>query len=91
MSGPGSAPDCGPGSVPAARAVGRAVGRGTVTAFDVERGLGVVTDEEARAWPFHCTAIADGSRTIDVGTPVVFRPVPGHLGRTEAGDVEPRR
>jgi cold shock CspA family protein len=33
---------------------------------------------------FHCTAIADGSRTIPVGQPVRFRVVAGRLGRWEA-------
>lgn len=67
----------------------RAIGLGTVTAFDVGRGLGTVTDRAGGEWSFHCTAIADGSRTIEVGTAVVFRPVPGHLGRMEAADVQP--
>lgn len=65
------------------------LGFGTVSAFDGRRGLGVVTDAERREWPFHCTAIADGSRTIQVGTEVVFRPTPGHLGRMEAAEVQP--
>lgn len=64
---------------------------GTVSAFDGHRGLGTVTDVRGREWPFHCTAIADGSRTIEVGTAVVFRPTPGHLGRMEAADVQPVR
>jgi cold shock CspA family protein len=61
---------------------------GTVSAFDDHRGLGTVTDDRGREWPFHCTAIADGSRTIEVGTAVVFRPAPGHLGRMEAVEVQ---
>lgn len=64
---------------------------GTVTAFDVHRGLGVLTDDQGRQWPFHCTAITDGSRTIAVGEAVAFHPVPGHLGRMEASDVRPLR
>jgi cold shock CspA family protein len=62
---------------------------GTVTAFDDERGLGEVTDDEGSAWPFHCTAIADGSRTILVGTAVTFDLVPGRLGRWEASGLRP--
>ena len=62
---------------------------GTVTAFDDERGLGEVTDDEGSAWPFHCTAIADGSRTILVGTAVTFDVVPGRLGRWEAMGLRP--
>jgi hypothetical protein len=36
-------------------------------------------------YPFHCTQIADGSRTVEVGAQVVFRVIPGRLGRWEAG------
>ncbi len=60
---------------------------GVVTAFDPERGLGTVAADGDGDLPFHCTAIADGSRAIEVGTPVVFRSVPGHLGRMEARDL----
>ena len=58
-----------------------------VAAFDTERGLGTVTTDEGDDLPFHCTAVADGSRTIAVGTRVVFRAVPGHLGRMEAREL----
>lgn len=57
---------------------------GVVTAFDEARGLGSATDAAGAVWPFHCTQIVDGTRTIDVGTPVAFEVVPGHLGRMEA-------
>jgi cold shock CspA family protein len=57
---------------------------GTVAGFDEARGLGTVAAEDGRELPFHCTAIADGSRTIGVGTRVAFVTGPGHLGRTEA-------
>ena len=43
----------------------------------------------ARAYPFHCTAIADGTRTIAVGTAVTFDVVPGRLGRWEASGLRP--
>ena len=34
---------------------------GTVTEFDDDAGLGVITaDDDGGAYPFHCTAIADG-------------------------------
>lgn len=62
---------------------------GCVRAFDEHRGLGTLVDDQGAAWPFHCTAIADGSRTIEVGASVMFRAVPGHLGRMEAADVQP--
>ena len=35
-------------------------------------------------FPFHCTAIADGTRTIAPDTAVKFRLVPGPLGALEA-------
>lgn len=57
---------------------------GTVTAFDAERGIGSVTKPGSGTWPFHCTAISDGSRTIAVGAPVVFLIGAGHLGKEEA-------
>ena len=40
---------------------------------------------------FHCLAIADGSRSIAVGTAVRFRTAPGTAGRWEAADIEPLR
>lgn len=61
---------------------------GTVTAFDREVGLGEVTDEHATIWPFHCIAIADGTRTIDLGAQVTFDVLP-KLGRWEATDIRP--
>ncbi|MDQ1480325.1 MAG: cold shock protein, partial [Actinomycetota bacterium] len=62
---------------------------GTVTAFDEKRGLGEVTAEDATAYPFHCTVIADGTRTIQVGASVEFEVVAGPLGRWEAGSIKP--
>jgi cold shock CspA family protein len=63
---------------------------GVVTAFDDPRGLGEVTGADGVVRPFHCTAIAGGSRTIPVGTPVRFSVVPGRMGRWEAAAVTPR-
>ena len=57
---------------------------GTVTDFDERVGLGTVTDGGGDVFPFHCTAIADGTRTIEVGTDVAFRVVAGRTGRWEA-------
>lgn len=62
---------------------------GTVTAFDDAAGYGTITDSAGDEWFFHCTAIADGTRTIEVGTLVAFEVVPGRLGRWEAADVRP--
>lgn len=61
---------------------------GTVTEFDDQAGAGVVTDDDGGAWSFHCTAIDDGSRTIDPGTTVRFRVQPGPNG-LEAIQVRP--
>lgn len=67
---------------------------GTVVAFDEHRGLGeveaVVPEEIAgRRYPFHCTQIADGLRTVPVGARVAFEVVPGALGRWEAAALTP--
>ena len=62
---------------------------GVVTAFDDPRGLGEVTAEDGTTYPFHCTAIADGSRTIEAGTAVRFEVVAGRRGRWEATRIEP--
>lgn len=62
---------------------------GTVSSFDADRGLGEVTDDRGATIPFHCTAIADGSRDIEVGRPVRFQLVAGRLGRWEAGSIVP--
>ena len=61
---------------------------GTVTEFDEPVGLGVVTGDDGTPYPFHCTQIADGSRTIAVGTAVRFDLLP-KLGRYEATAIEP--
>lgn len=60
---------------------------GTVTAFDDARGLGTITTDEGDRLGFHCTAIADGTRTIPVGARVVFTVVAGRLGLWEADGV----
>ncbi len=60
---------------------------GSVSSFDEFRGLGEVTADDGTTYPFHCTGIADGTRTIDVGTRVRFDVVAGRLGRWEAGAV----
>lgn len=56
---------------------------GRVASFDPTRGLGTVTDDSGARYAFHATAIADGSRRIDVGTPVSYCLAPGHGGRHE--------
>ena len=63
---------------------------GRVVEFDEYRGLGEVEADDGRRFSFHCTAIADGTRTIPVDIPVEFEVVAGPLGRYEAGSVRPR-
>ncbi len=74
------------GGGPRARAGIRA---GAVLDYDFDRGLGSVGDEAGVTYPFHATAIADGSRMIEAGTAVVFTLRPGHLGRIQARDLRP--
>jgi cold shock CspA family protein len=62
---------------------------GRVTSFDHTRGLGRVAESDDTDYPFHATAIADGSRAIDVQTSVAFTVVPGHGGRYEARSLTP--
>jgi cold shock CspA family protein len=62
---------------------------GVVESFDEARGLGTIRASNGAELPFHCTAIADGSRTIEVGKRVRFRVVPGVMGRWEATQIEP--
>lgn len=63
---------------------------GRVIAFDEPRGLGEVEDDHGARYPFHCTAIADGTRMIAVGRAVEFRVVTGPIGTREAAEVTPR-
>jgi cold shock CspA family protein len=60
---------------------------GVVSEFDEPRGLGAVRDEGGHAYRFHCTAISDGSRSIEVGARVSFVVRPGHLGLLEAREL----
>jgi CspA family cold shock protein len=62
---------------------------GTVTEFDDDVGLGVITADDGTTYPFHCTQIADGTRTIAVDTPVTFDLI-GRLGRYEASNISRR-
>ena len=63
--------------------------RGRVASFDPRRGLGEVDDEDGTSYGFHATAIADGSRRIQVGAAVVFTISPGHRGLYEARSLTP--
>jgi cold shock CspA family protein len=62
---------------------------GTVAEFDEHRGWGTVRSVPGGEHFFHCTAIADGSRSIEAGTAVRYRIVPGRLGRWEATEITP--
>jgi cold shock CspA family protein len=64
------------------------IARGTVVVFDERRGLGEVETDGGRRYPFHCTAIVDGTRTVVVGTRVDFVVAPGPLGVWEAREVD---
>lgn len=64
---------------------------GTVNAFDDFGGWGTVTDDAGTERFFHCTAIADGTRTIAVGTEVTFTVAPGAVGRWEAAHLTAER
>ncbi|WP_419925542.1 hypothetical protein [Candidatus Poriferisocius sp.] len=64
---------------------------GTVAGFDDGTGWGVIAAGDGTGYPFHCTAIADGTRSIEAGAPVVFHLTPGHLGVWEATGVTPQQ
>ena len=57
--------------------------RGVVSSFDEAAGLGVVTDDDGDTYRFHCVEIADGTRTVEVGTVVAFELL-RKLGTVEA-------
>jgi cold shock CspA family protein len=57
---------------------------GVVAAFDDFKGYGTVRADDGTTLFFHCTAVADGTRTIPVGTRVTFAARPGHRGQWEA-------
>ncbi len=60
--------------------------RGRVVSFDDASGLGIVAADDGAAHMFHCISIADGTRTIAVGSSVSFVLVNRH-GGIEAADV----
>ena len=69
---------------------------GVVAEFDEHAGYGTVECDgdgeggtDGERYFFHCTAIADGSRTIPPAAAVTFTVVPGHNGRWEAAAVRP--
>jgi CspA family cold shock protein len=58
--------------------------RGEVAEFDEYVGLGTIEGEDGNRYPFHCTQIADGTRTVPVGAAVTFGVMPGRMGQWEA-------
>jgi CspA family cold shock protein len=61
--------------------------KGRVATFDDPRGVGEVETADGQRLFFHCTAIADGSRTIQPGVAVEFDVVAGPLGAPEATQI----
>jgi hypothetical protein len=62
----------------------KAVYSGKVATFDEFVGRGEIEAGGGMRFPFHCTAIVDGTRTVAPDTAVRFRLVPGPLGALEA-------
>ena len=63
---------------------------GRIESFDDARGDGRLRSDAGEVFYFHCVAIADGSRTIDVGQRICAQRGVGHLGRDEAFVIEKR-
>ena len=61
--------------------------QGAVVEFDEPRGLGSI-DADGVHYPFHCTALLDGTRAVEVGATVAFEVRPAGMGRWEATRVE---
>ena len=57
---------------------------GVVREFDEQRGIGVLVSDDGATYPFHCTRIVGGDRTIPVGAAVEFDIAAGLRGRWEA-------
>jgi cold shock CspA family protein len=64
---------------------------GVVADFDEHAGFGHVVASDGTRYFFHCTRIADGTRTIAVDTRVTFEVEAGHSGQWEATSVAPLR
>ena len=69
----------------------KAVYSGRIASFDDFAGRGEIEAGGGMRFPFHCTAIADGSRAIAPDTAVKFRLVSGPLGALEATRITPAR
>jgi len=64
-------------------------GVGQVVEFDEAAGFGTVRTDDGVELFFHCTAIADDTRTIASGRRVAFEIAAGRMGRWEATRVRP--
>ena len=62
---------------------------GVVSSFDEAVGVGEVTEPGGSTYPFHCSAIFGGGRTIAVDTAVHFLLHPYHGGVVQANDLIP--
>jgi len=60
---------------------------GKVTAFDENRGLGVILADDGAELSFHSKSLADRGGSVAEGARVTFSTVAGHLGRLEAAGV----
>ena len=60
---------------------------GSVAEFDKHAGLGAIAGDDGSSYPFHCTAIVNGTRDIEVGTKVSFTVAAGHRGQLEATQI----
>jgi len=58
-----------------------------VVSFDHDRGLGQVELADGTALDFHCVAISDGSRSVEVAAKVACTVGPSHSGSWEARSV----
>lgn len=63
------------------------VARATVIDFDESRGLGSARSDAGDVYSFHCSALADGTRAVEVGTVVFFRICGALAGEFEARDL----
>jgi cold shock CspA family protein len=61
---------------------------GRVASFDQQVGLGEIVAADGATVHFHCIAIGDGTRTVEVGAEVEFELV-AKLGRYEATRIRP--
>lgn len=61
---------------------------GVVSHFDDAVGLGQILSDDAVDVPFHCVAIADGSRSIRPGQRVAYE-LRLRFGRYEAANIQP--